>query len=1029
MNTSSTSEQNRMLPALGGRALLFFMVALAACAIALFFYEYHLEKIRALESLKVSFAERLDALDRCLYVARDHVALMQDWAQTFWGDASRHTHPPALADMLHYNSNGNYFEIPSDKAINLKDPLGNVFGLGRPLEDHPGYVKELNLVAGLMPLLRATVADSGLFFQGYFFSASGISCVYPYLAVADLAGAGNKGANLKALVTGFFEPHRKLFPRAGHGGYWTGVYSDRGRHGLVVTYATPVYSGGRYLGLLGIDVSVDYLRRYVTRFRGLGGRMIMAGHSGEMLIDSASGQDSATVLEASLETRLPGPLKSSSGLIMAGELPPMVPVNGYYVFSKPLKSAPVTFIHILDEKTLRSHLSLTWGTFCAMGLLVVALLLLVYLAVRKRQVEKTLFRSRLRWRDLVDNATVGIYRVFEDGRFIFVNPGMARMFGYASPEQMLKEVPNVVSLYAQPDDRQTNLEKIHRDGRLDGEDVLLRHRDGHLVRGLLSVRRIEDENDICMEGFLIDATERYQAEEALKESEERYRSLVELFPDAVMVHSGLEIVYINDAGARLLGAETPGQIVGRSVLDLIHPDYTDIVKHRLKQVQRRPQPLAPMEQRYIRLNGQAIDVEATGVSITYRGKPAVISVLRDISDRKRAEIERGKMQHHLQQAQKLEAIGTLAGGIAHDFNNLLMGMQGNVSLSLLDVNAGHHCYENLKNIESYIAKASDLTRQILGFARSGKYHTGPLDINRVIEDSVGLFSRTRKEIHVDMQLDADLPTVEADRNQMEQVLINLFVNAWQAMAGGGSIQVVTGSVHLDSDFTGPHETPSGDYVKISVSDDGAGMDPRTMERIFEPFFTTKTMGRGTGLGLASVYGIVKNHGGIITVRSQKGHGTTFDIYLPVSSRPAEEPGKEEKPVSRNFDGRGTVLLVDDEQMILDVGLKLLESMGYRALAASGGREARELYEKHGAGIDLVILDMVMPDMNGARTFEELKKIDPRVKVLLSSGYSLDAKAVEMLNRGCGGFIQKPYDIGQLSSKIREIMACAGDDPS
>jgi len=1011
--------------ALGGRALLFPMVILAACAVALFFYEYHLEKIRTLESLRVSFNERLDALDRCLYMAKDHVALMEDWAQTFWADASRYTHPPALAGMLHCNLNGDYFEISRNKINNLKDPIGNVFGLGRPLEDHPGYVKELNLVAGLMPLLRTTVADSELFFQGYFFSASGISCIYPYLAVADLAGAGKKGDNLKALVSGFFDPHRELFPMAGHGGYWTSVYSDRGGHGPVVTYAMPVYSSGRYLGLLGIDVSVEYLRRYLARFRGLGGRMIIAGHRGDMLIDSASGQDTATAFGTSLAARLPGPLKNSSDLIMAGELSATVPVNGYYVFSKPLKSAPATFIHILDEKALRSHLSLTWGTFCVMGLLVVSLLLLIYLAVRKQQIEKTLFKSRRRWRDLVDNATVGIYRVFEDGRFIFVNPGMARMFGYASPERMLTEAPNVIALYARSRDRQNNLEKINRDGRLDGEDVLLRHRDGHLIRGLLSVRRIEDENDICMEGFLVDATERYRVEEALKESEERYRSLVELFPDAVMVHSGLEIVYINDAGARLLGAERPGQIVGRSVLDLIHPDYTDIVKRRLKQVQNRLQPLAPMEQRYIRLDGQAIDVEATGVSITYRGKPAVISVLRDISDRKRAETERSKLQHHLQQAQKLEAIGTLAGGIAHDFNNLLMGMQGNVSLSLLDVDAGHRCYENLKNIESYIAKASDLTRQILGFARSGKYHTGPLDINRVIEDSVGLFSRTRKEIHVDMQLDNDLPTVEADRNQMEQVLINLFVNAWQAMAGGGSIQVATGSVHLDPDFTGPHETPSGDYVKISVSDDGAGMDPRTMERIFEPFFTTKTMGRGTGLGLASVYGIVKNHGGIITVRSQKRHGTTFDIYLPVSSRPAQEPGKEETPVSRNIDGRGTVLLVDDEQMILDVGLKLLESMGYRALAAGGGREAVELYEKYGAGIDLVILDMVMPDMNGARTFEQLKKIDPRVKVLLSSGYSLDAKTVEMLNRGCGGFIQKPYDIGQLSAKIREILSCGG----
>ncbi len=1027
MTTSSTSLRNRILPALEGRALLFSMTILAACAVILFFYEYHREKIRTLQSLEVSFNERLDALDRCLYVAKDHVALMEDWAQTFWADASQYTHPPALAAMLRYNQSGDYFEIPASKAKNLKDPFGNIFGLGTPLQGRPEYVRELNLAAGLMPLLRATTSDSELFFQGYFFSASGISCIYPYLSVVDLVGTGEDGAKLKSLVADFFKPHGELSSGAGRNGYWTGVYLDRGGHGPVVTYAMPVYNHGQYLGLLGIDVSVDYLRRYVTRFKGMGGRLIMAGNSGKMLIDSASGQASAASFAVPLAGRLPGPLKSSTDLIMAGKLPSMAPVNGYYVFSKPLKSAPATFIHILDEKALRSHLSLTWVTFYIMGPLVICLLLLSYFALRRRQAEETMYRTRRRWQDLVDNATIGIYRVLEDGRFIFVNPGMARMFGYATADEMLSQVSNVTALYARPEDRNANLEKVKRDGNLDGREVLLRHRDGRPIRGLLSVRRIQEEQDTCLEGFLVDVTERYLIEEALKESEQRYRSLVELSPDAVMVHSDLEIVYINDAGARLFGTERPEDIVGRSVLDLIHPDYMEIVKRRLKQVTSGAQPLVPMEQRYVCLDGRVIDVEATGVSITYRGKPAVISVLRDISDRKRAEAERSRLQRQLQQAQKLEAIGTLAGGIAHDFNNLLMGIQGNVSLSLLDVGADHPCYENLKNIESYIAKASDLTRQILGFARSGKYHATPMDINRVIEDSVRLFSRTRREIHMKVQLDADLPTVEADRNQMEHVLINLFLNAWQAMSGGGSIEVVTASARLGRDFTAPHEIPPGEYVKISVSDDGVGMDPQTVERVFEPFFTTKIMGRGTGLGLASVYGIIKNHGGIITVHSKRGRGTTFDIFLPVTSRPVAEPvTAEREAIPGCLEGRGTVLLVDDEQMILDVGLKLLESMGYRAMAAKGGHEALEIYDRHGPEIDLVILDMVMPDMNGAKTFEELKRRDPHVRVLLSSGYSLDGKAVEMLNNGCGGFIHKPYDITQLAAKIREVMGCERD---
>ena len=1022
MDSSSNSLRHRLLSPPGDKALLFSMFILAVCAFLLFYYEYRRERIRTLQSLEVSFNERLDALDRCLYVAKDHVALMQDWAQSFWKNASGTSRPPALAALLQYNSEGNYYEIPMGKVKNLKDPIGNVFGLGHPAKDQADYVRELNLAAGLMPLLRATTADAELFFQGYFFSASGVSCIYPYLSVSDLVGGKTHGENLKALVSGFFEPHAAFSSGIARGGYWTGIYSDRGGHGPVVTYAVPVYSGDRYLGLLGIDVSVAYLRRYVTGFKGLGGRLIMAGRHGNMFIDSKD-PDGAGVVAATLSERLPAALRDVGNLVMAGKLPSTVPVNGYYVFSRPLKSAPVTFIHILDEKALRSHLSLSWATFCVVGPLVICLLLLTYFTIRKRRLEESLSRSRQHWQELVDNATIGVYRVFEDGRFIFVNPGMARMFGYDTPQQMLAEVPNVTALYARPEEREGNLARVKRNGRLDGQRVTLRHRDGRYIQLLLSVRYVKGEKETCFEGFLIDVTERYRIEKALKESEERYRSLVELFPDAVMVHSDLDIVYINHAGARLLGAERPEDIQGRSVLELIHPDFVEIVRRRLKQVSGRERPLTPMEQRYVRLDGQVIDVEATGVAITYRGKPAVISVLRDISERKRSEAERSRLERQLQQAQKLEAIGTLAGGIAHDFNNLLMGMQGNVSLSLLDVGTGHRCYEHLKNIEAYIARASDLTRQILGFARAGKYHASPLDIRRVIQDSVRLFHRTRKEIRVEVQLQDDLPTVEADRSQMEQVFINLFVNAWQAMPAGGTIRVAAAGVRLDRDFTAPHETSPGEFVKISVADDGTGMDPQTLERVFEPFFTTRAMGRGTGLGLASVYGIIKNHGGIITVRSEKGKGSTFDIFLPASLRPLDKPEREKTPTAPAAGHQGTVLLVDDEKMILDVGRKLLESLGYRAITAAGGRKAIETYRRHGAGIDLVILDMVMPDMNGARTFEALKKLDPDVKVLLSSGYSLDAKAVQMLNMGCGGFIQKPYDMTLLEIKIQEVVAC------
>jgi CheY-like chemotaxis protein len=260
--------------------------------------------------------------------------------------------------------------------------------------------------------------------------------------------------------------------------------------------------------------------------------------------------------------------------------------------------------------------------------------------------------------------------------------------------------------------------------------------------------------------------------------------------------------------------------------------------------------------------------------------------------------------------------------------------------------------------------------------------------------------------------------VEADQGQIEQVLLNLFVNAWQAMSGGGDLSLETENVLLDEDCVKPFDLEPGRYVKISVTDTGVGMDEATQQRIFDPFFTTKEMGRGTGLGLASVYGIIRNHGGFIDVQSEKGEGTTFNIYLPAS----EKEIKEEKKLSEELlKGIETVLLIDDEDMIIDVCSQTLKTLGYEVLMARSGKEAMDIYTKDKGKIDIVILDMIMPDLSGDETYDRLKEINPNVKVLLSSGYSVDGKAKEILKRGCDGFIQKPFSLGQLSESIRKIL--------
>jgi len=381
--------------------------------------------------------------------------------------------------------------------------------------------------------------------------------------------------------------------------------------------------------------------------------------------------------------------------------------------------------------------------------------------------------------------------------------------------------------------------------------------------------------------------------------------------------------------------------------------------------------------------------------------------------------ERKKLEAQLSQAHKLEALGTLAGGIAHDFNNLLMAIQGHISLILMGMDSHNPDYEKLKAVEKQIIAGVNLTRQLLGFARGGKYEVKPLNINEVLEQTSTMFGRTRRQIQIHKNFQEDIWPIEADLNQIEQVLLNLYLNAWQAMPGGGNLFIKTAKHTVkEVDKINSHMKP-GKYVKISITDTGVGMDENTKQRIFEPFFTTREIGLGTGLGLAMVYGIIKNHDGYITVYSEKGHGTNFTIYIPASEKIAV-PVREEQFAETILRGQETILLVDDEEHIINVMKEIMEMLGYNVMVADNGWDAIKVYKENKEKIDLVILDMIMPDMGGGETFNGLKQINPQVKVILSSGYSLNSEAAGIMARGCKGFLQKPVNIAILSQKIRDV---------
>lgn len=641
------------------------------------------------------------------------------------------------------------------------------------------------------------------------------------------------------------------------------------------------------------------------------------------------------------------------------------------------------------------------------------------LALKRERAEAALRESEERFRNLLEFIPgISIQGYGADGKVRYWNKASEQVYGYTAEEAIGKNLADLII----PDHVKSEFQKALKLGAqatssgefMPGGEYLLRHKNGSLVpvHSIHTVVKLEGRDPImfCID---VDLTERKKIEEELRRTKEHLENVVENAVDAVAV--------VDSRGRVVSWNKRSEEVFGHSAQEALGMHFSAFYEERSKLEplldELRSRGVVRDREMAMRCkDGQVVPMELS------------ISLLKDHEGRRVGSVcmardlrEKKLLEAQLMHAMKMEAVGTLAGGIAHDFNNLLQAVQGYTEWLLFRKQENDPDAQPLQAILRAAKRGGELTRQLLTFSRKLESRRRPTDLNREVLQVRELLERAiPKMITIELDLEDELRIVDIDPSQIEQAIMNLAVNARDAMPQGGLLRISTRNVFLNEKACrGRLGLTPGSYVLLAVSDTGHGMDQKTLQHVFEPFFTTKETGKGTGLGLSMVYGIVKSHGGHVFCESEPGRGTTFQVYLPAPEQGLEV--REEPPGFEVRAGREVVLFVDDEDFIRDLGQQILCGCGYRVLLAENGEKALELYRERCQGIDLVVLDLIMPGMGGRHCLQEILKIDPEARVIVSSGYSDHGSVKEALAAGARGFLGKPYEAKEMLQLVRRAL--------